>query len=264
MNNVNKKILKIVGILIISGGMIFVNAFLGNPISKTIANKSSNKYIKQNYSRLNLEKEKTFYSFKDGNYHVVVQSKDSIDTNFDIYINSIGKVEGDTYSSINFNTWVRLDKEVGEKISPVFKSQLNYDIENIRVGLSSNTMDESLELDMKLDIYNPPIPYEIHAGIYTDDLSYEKIAEIALDIEKIMNKEKLPIKYMSFVLIPTSNREEEGRAISWNNALTAFDIPVEILKSDDIVQGIKEYNEDQYEELDKNVYRKGSKIYPIY
>lgn len=246
MNNINKKVFKIVGILIISSVILVINGFLGNPVSRILANKSSNKYIKQNYSRLNLEKEKNFYSFKDGNYHVVVQSKDSIDTNFHIYINSFGKVVGDTYSSINFNTWLRLDEEVREKISPIFKSGLNYDIENIRVGLSSNTMDESLELDMKLDIYNPAIPYEIHVGIYTDDLTYEKIAEIALDIEEIMKEEKLSIIYMSFVLIPLSNREEEGKAISWNNALTAFDIPVEILKSDDIVQGIKEYNEYPY------------------
>ena len=44
------------------------------------------------------------------------------------------------------------------------------------------------------------------------------------------------------ILIPLSNREDEGRVISWNNAFTAFDIPVEILKSDDIAQGIKKYN----------------------
>lgn len=251
MKNKKKIVFKIVGIGLILVVLFFANAFWGNPISKALANKSSKEYIEQNYNNLNLEKEKVFYSFKDGNYHVFVQSKDSIDTNFDIQIDSFGNVIRDSYSSIDFNTWRRLDLETREKVSPIFSSQLDYDIENLRVGLSGNSMDENLKLDMRLDIYNPPIPYEIYVGIYTDDLTYEKIGQIALDIEEIMNKEKIPIKYMSFVLIPTSNREKEGRAVSWNNSLTAFNIPVELLKSDDIVHGIKEYNEHQYEELEE-------------
>lgn len=253
MKKRTRMFLKISSAVIISITLVLGNAFFGNPISKFLANTGSKIYIKQKYNDLNLEIQKTFHSFKDGRYHIFVQSKDSVDTNFDIESNSFGIILRDTYSNINFNTWRRLDQETRERVSPIVRSNLDYDydIENVRVGLLSDNMDEELTLDMKLDIYNPPQPYEVHIGIYTDDLTYEKIAEVGKNTYETMNKENLPMKSIGIVLIPPSDKVDEGEAISWQNSLTVFNIPIEILNSDNLPKAIEEYDKKQYEELEK-------------
>lgn len=244
-------ILKISSAVVISVVLIFVNPFFGNPISKFLANTGSRRHIKRNYNDLNLEIKKIFHSFKDGRYHIFVQSKDSLDTNFDIETNSLGMIIRDTYSNINFNTWRRLDEETRERVSPILESKLDYDIEKVRVGLLSDNMDEELTLDIKLDIYDPPEPYEVNLGIYTDDLTYEKIAEVAKNTQKIMDKENFPMKSIGIVLIPPSDKVKEGEAISWQNALTVFNVPVEILHSNNLPKAIEKYNKKQYEEIEK-------------
>lgn len=250
-----KKSMKIIaGILafaLILGLLFFTNAFTGNPISKMLAKSAGGKYIKENYEFLDLRKEKTYYSFKDGNYHIFVQDVNSIDTNFDILIDSFGNVQRDTYESINFNTWRRLDGEIREQASPILKKKLKYDVESARVGFGKPKSDEdekSLELDMKLDIHNPPLPLEAFAQIYIEDINYEKIGQVAKDIKKIMDGENIPIDFIGVVLIPSMAKTSEGKAVSWQNALTVFDLPVEILEEENLAEAIEKYNKAQNEE----------------
>ncbi len=62
MENIKRNIFKIVGIFLIIGVFFIFNAFLGNPVSKNLAKRESEKYIKENYSHLNLEREKLFFN----------------------------------------------------------------------------------------------------------------------------------------------------------------------------------------------------------
>lgn len=227
------------------GILSLINAFRGNPISKMLAENAAEKYAKEKYSHLNLKKEQAYYNFKSGKYHVVVQSSSSIDTNFEIDVDSLGNVTGDSYSSIEFNTWNRIDTEIREKISPILMKQLGDSVEEIRVGLVKESDERELTFDMELDIHNPPAPLEVYVEMFTDDLSYEKGAQIISTIKKIMDEQNIEMERFSFVLIPTKDKSEEGRAVSWQNALTAFDIPVELLDNENSAKAIEEYNEHQ-------------------
>lgn len=245
----------IAGFILVLGVLFFTNAFVGNPISKMLAKKAGEEYIEKNYASLDLKKKEVFYSFKDGKYHLFVQSQKSIDTNFTILIDSFGNVQRDTYDSIEFNTWRRLDKEIREKLSPILIEKLEYDLGHARVGFGKGGSErkEELEIDMKLDINNPPLPLEATVEIFTEDLSYKRIGKIAEDIKEIMDKENIPIESFSVILLPAKEKaeKEEGKATSWNNALTVFNIPKDLLKEENLGEAIEKYNQEQNEASEK-------------
>ncbi|MFR7836339.1 MAG: hypothetical protein ACLU31_06995 [Ezakiella sp.] len=62
--------------------LFFAVAFFGNPISRVLANKAANDYLKTHYTDLELEKERAFYNFKDAKYIVRLQDKNSPDSQF--------------------------------------------------------------------------------------------------------------------------------------------------------------------------------------
>lgn len=246
-----KIIAGVLAIVLVLALVFFTNGFVGNPISKILAKNGGEKYIKENYDFLDLKTEKVYYSFKDGNYYLPVQDRASIDTHFEILIDSFGNIQRDTYESINFNTWRRLDNEIREQSSPILKKKLEYDVESARVGFGKPENDEderSLPLDMKLDIHNPPLPLEAIVQIYTEDINYEKIGQIAKDIKTIMDGENIPIEFIGVVLIPPMDKTSEGKAVSWQNALTVFDLPVEILEEENLADAIEKYNKTRDEE----------------
>lgn len=62
--------------------LFFVGAFFGNPVSRVLANKAANDYLKTHYTDLEPEKESAFYNFKDAKYVVRLQDKNSPDSQF--------------------------------------------------------------------------------------------------------------------------------------------------------------------------------------
>lgn len=62
--------------------LFFAVAFFGNPVSRVLANKAANDYLKTHYTDLELKKERAFYNFKDAKYVVRLQDKNSPDSQF--------------------------------------------------------------------------------------------------------------------------------------------------------------------------------------
>ena len=113
-----KKILKITALivaLVLLGGLAwFANGMIGNPISRHLATKTATKHLEANYSDTTYKIDEVIYSFKDGHYYARVSSPDSIDGDFSIEINMLGKLiddHYDTYVADGTNTARRLDMD---------------------------------------------------------------------------------------------------------------------------------------------------------
>ena len=69
-----KKTIKIISIsiavILLSGLLFFANAFVGNPVSKFLVNKSADRHIAEQYGDLDLVRGETTFNFKDGNYFI--------------------------------------------------------------------------------------------------------------------------------------------------------------------------------------------------
>lgn len=229
--------------------ILAINSFIGNPISKSLAKKAAKRYMKEQYSGLDLEIKKTFYDFKFKSYGVTVQSKTSEDTCFTIHTDGFGNVEDDNYENMvanNFTTWLRLSKELDERANKLLCDEVNYDFDTVRIQFVENSKSNQdllkLHRDMELDISNPPLPLEVYVSVYTQEVSYTKIAEIAKEVEEVLKNHSIPIESYSVRLIPLSDKpKKENEGVSWVNAIAVNNFPSELMSEKDLVKVMEDY-----------------------
>lgn len=182
------KILAVVAALALASGILFItNAFVGNPISAMMANKAINKYVKQNYSHLDLEVEKSNYNFKNSSYVAWVKSKTSIDTKFTIEYGD-GKVKWDRYETDvlgKFNTLQRLSDEYSYIAKNIIAEKFGYINNTSTVMYDKSEYEHAntngiLELDMKFD-RSLPMNTEVTIRLDLEDSSMEGIAKVLKD-----------------------------------------------------------------------------------
>lgn len=224
--------------LLISFVLYLANGLVGNPVSKFIAKRTANEYIKENYSNINLDNIEVNYNFKTGDYYVNVKSPTSIDTHFTLTISPFGKLEYDTYEYdvLNkYNTYMRIDSEYSEEVYSIFedekfpyksdiafgeiieKSTLKdmYD-ENVVPLYGINTKD--LELDKEYDIK------EIsknagHIVLYIEDntITPKRASEILLNVKDVLDKENINFYAIDFIL--EKPRKEDGTPNEDNSSI---------------------------------------------
>ena len=218
-----KKILKavavIISISIVVGICILTNAFVGNPISKHLATNTAEKRLEEKYRDRDFEIEKVVYNLKDGNYHAFIKSPSSIDSHFTVLIDMWGNLKIDNYEDsvlTGWNTANRLGNEYRDKVDAILDSQsfpyvedIGYgDIEFIPTEYSNDSsvpnyaiIIEDLKLDGKYNI-NELGSKAGKLTIYLDDenVSYERLAEVILDIKKIFDDANLKFYALDFVL----------------------------------------------------------------
>ncbi len=120
---------------------LFAFSFLGNPVTSFFAGQRIDTHISQNFSFLDLKKEKVFYDFKTGNYTMRVQDTCSRDTHFSVYYNPQTKETGDTYASdmlSGTNTVLRLEEEYSLLLKSLLQNALaqeesEYQLVSVRV-----------------------------------------------------------------------------------------------------------------------------------
>lgn len=123
-----KKVLKIIALVIaltlIIGLAWTANSLVGNPISKMLAQKAANDYLEEHFPSTDYYIETLGFSFKFTGYYAHVRSESSIDTQFSLNINMIGKVFFDTYDSVTrgFVTGERVNQEYRELTDQIFDS----------------------------------------------------------------------------------------------------------------------------------------------
>ena len=232
-----KKILKTVAVIIsialVIGVCVIVNAFVGNPISKHIATNTAEKHLEEKYSDRDFEIEKVIYNLKDGNYHAFIKSPSSIDSHFTILIDMSGNLKIDNYEYsvlTGWNTANRLGNEYREKVDEILDSQsflyavdIGFgDIEFIPTEYAKDPsvpdyaiIIEDLKLDGEYDI-NELGSKAGKLTIYIDDetVSYERLAELILEIKKIFDDANLKFYALDFVLEYPKNEngtKKEGR-----------------------------------------------------
>lgn len=228
MNKWIKILAGVVAFVLIGGILWFANGLVGNPISKMIAERTAKQYIETNYPQMELEISNVFYNFKDGRYHVDVQSPTSMDTYFSIDISQKGKVRYDSYEGNvvkRWNTYERIEKAYRSMVEDVFGSMdfpYESDIDFGELKIKEATLDkdyvgpiygldiESLELDKGYDIVELGKTAG-HLIFYTEDedVSAKRAAEILLDIKSIFDKENVPFYAIDFVLEKSRAEEEK-------------------------------------------------------
>lgn len=239
--------------------LFFANALVGNPVSKAWARQGAADYINQNYSDLGLKIESVSYNFKIGRYRAHLQSEYSPDTAFSISLNSFGKVKEDDYPyevANHFTTWRRLSEELRNTAHNMIGSRLEYDMAycsfDFKEESNGNEDLMKLERDMKLDIFHPPLPLSISIGIYSDDLTYGKIADVAKEAYALTEEQGIPVSTFSIRIIPVSNKpEEENGSSSWVNAISADDFPAERITEENLPQVMEQFEKERVEEYNE-------------
>ena len=233
-----KRILKIAAfvfaIALIVGVCVFANGLVGNPISKAVATKTAEKHIEENYADKDFEIERVTFSFKDGYYHAFIYSPSSIDSDFTILIDMWGKLRYDTYENrvlSGGNTADRISRDYRAVVDKVLDSQAFPYNEHIgygdfdfypRVHLEEYSVPEYALIteDLTLDAFYDVNELGAKHGkltIYIDDdtVSYERLAEILLDIRKIFDDSGVKFYVIDCVLEyqknEDSSKKQEGR-----------------------------------------------------
>lgn len=259
-----KKILAaVVAIGLIVLLLLFVNAWVGNPISKALAKKSAKVYVTANYKDLDLRIIRATYNFKFSNYIVRVQSSTSQDTVFNLYTDDYGKIQSDDYEyevANHMTTWRRLDSEMRELAESLIIGKIDYDFDYVYLSFAvdneKNIDFTKLTRDMELDIYNPPIPLQIDATIYHNKVSYDVIAEVAKALESLLKKQNIFVSQYNIRVLPMENKpEKEGRATSWVNAISVSYFPADKLSVDNLSQVMEQFELDRVEGYN-NAYKK--------
>ena len=219
MKKILKTVVVIISIALVIGVCVIVNAFVGNPISKHIATNTAEKHLEEKYCDRDFEIEKVIYNLKDGNYHAFIKSPSSIDSHFTILIDMWGELKIDNYEYsvlTGWNTANRLGNEYREKVDEILDSQsVPYavdigfgDIEFIPTEYAKDPsvpdyaiIIEDLKLDGKYDI-NELGSKAGKLTIYIDDetVSYERLAELILEVKKIFDDAKVKFYALDFVL----------------------------------------------------------------
>lgn len=209
MKRKTKIILASIVFILVALMLWVANGFLGNPVSKFIANKSAIRYIEKTYPEMDLELGEPKYNFKNGRYNIPVNSSGSIDTSFSIDVSLIGKIKNDSYENYvlsGFNTWQRINREYREIVNNLFESQKFTYKTNIYFGeikIKEESEDsfgpsyglnlERLALDKIYDIGK--IASEAgHLVVYLEDeeLNAGRASEILLDIKNLFDSENIP------------------------------------------------------------------------
>ena len=233
-----KRILKIASfvfaIVLIVGVCVFANGLVGNPISKAMATNTAEKHIEENYADKDFEIERVTFSFKDGYYHAFIYSPSSIDSDFTILVDMWGKLRYDTYEDrvlSGGNTADRISRDYRATVDKVLDSQAFPYNEHIgygdfdfypRVHLEEYSVPEYALIteDLTLDAFYDVNELGAKHGkltIYIDDdtVSYERLAEILLDIRKIFDDSGVKFYVIDCVLEyqknEDSSKKQEGR-----------------------------------------------------
>lgn len=226
-----KKILKIiafvVALAITAGLAFFVNALVGNPVSKHLAKVGAEKHLEQMHPDKDFYIDRITYNFKDGNYHVFVESYSSPDSSFSISTDFIGNIRWDSYEDRverRVNTSDRINTEYRQAVDNVFDSktfpyEINFGYGDIEFVESVNLdqpyvadfaiVIEELELDGYYDIGELGRKAgRLVVYIYDEDVSVERLCEILLGIKETMNNAGIEFKAIDCVLEPP--KPEEG------------------------------------------------------
>lgn len=218
-----KKILKIVAFVLalalIVGVCVFANGLVGNPVSKLLATKTAEKYLEENHPGKDYQLDGVTFSFKLTCYYAYFSSPGSPDSSFSLMLGMDGKIIHDYYENnvlVGWNTARRLSDEyraaVGKVLdNPTFPYQIDIgygDLEFISEEYKNAPevpdyalITNDLELDGIYDINELGAKAgKLTIYIWDDTVSIERLAEIMLDMKKMLEDAGVRFYIMDCVL----------------------------------------------------------------
>lgn len=222
-----------ISILLIFFAILIILSFFGNPISRLVAEVATNKYLKTHYTNLDLERDRVYYDFKDGSYVVRLQDKNSIDTNFNLRFNSFGKMKRDTYDERLFNTYRRYIDflyDLGEEIAK--DNGLGFEL----WFRPDDDVDcrAYLTLDQEFDADNLPSKITADFQTYAEKPSLDDLMDGLKKVYEALKKRDIAVSSYSGLIIPNADKEEDGEAETWKNAISVNDVPEEVIVNGDM------------------------------
>ena len=222
-----------ISILLIFFAILIILSFFGNPISRIIADMAADKYLETHYTDLDLVRERAYYDFKDGSYVVRLQDKNSIDTNFNLRFNSFGKMKHDTYDERLFNTYRRYIDflyDLGEEIAQ--DNGLDFEV----CLRPDNDFDYREYLTLDQDFYADDLPSKVKADFkaYAEKPSLDDLMNGLKKVYEALKKMDIAVSSYSGLVIPNDDKEEDGKAETWKNAISVNDVPEEVIVNGDM------------------------------
>lgn len=267
-----KRLAVVVAILMIVALAGFTNAFMGNPVSKMLAQNTAEEILKTKYKNKDYQIDDVVYSFKDGYYHARISSPTSIDSKFNLSINMFGKLEYDDYASITdgYNTADRLNNEyrkltdpILEKIMLKYKGDIYYGMLEIRTKNSIDyesedddipeyaMVQESLEIDKLYDIRElGKSAGHIIIYVETDDISPKNAANILKYVREEFDEAGAPFRAIDLTL--RHSKTETGSVPK--GELNIINFNYDDIYKDDLAEKVKKADreaKEYYAKLDK-------------
>lgn len=261
-----KKVLKIIALVIaialIAGLAWTANSLNGNPISKLLAEKAADAYLKEHFPNTDYYLEEVGFSFKFVGYYAHVRSETSMDTQFTLHIDMVGNVFFDTYEDVlqGATTARRLEQEYRELTDQIFESPAFPYPSDIAFGTLEIYPQEAFDDPLATDVPDYALVqqdlvldqiYDLrelgkqagHLIVYVDSetITYDLAAQIMVDLRSEFDKANIPFQSMDFVLQPPL--PEEGPRPD-------EDIRVEDIRYEDIYEeGLAERIAEAHKEL---------------
>lgn len=221
-------------LVLLLGIVLFVLlSFFGNPISKIMADKAADEYLKTHYTDLDLVHERAYYDFKDGTYVVRLWDKNSIDTKFTLEFDSFGKMKRDTFDDRLFNTFRRYMGFLDDVADEIAKdSGLDFVIW-LRPDDDTDYRDY-LTLDQDFDADN--LPSKVMAGFktYAEKPSLEDLMNGLKKLYEALKERDIAVSTYSGLIIPNADKKEDGEAETWKNAVSVNDVPEKVIVDGDM------------------------------
>lgn len=219
--------------ILLAIALFIVLSFYGNPISKIMADKAADQYLETHHRDLDLVHERAYYNFKDGTYVVELWDKNSIDTKFTLDFDSFGKMKRDTFDDRLFNTFRRYMGFLDDLADEIAKdSGLDFVIW-LRPDDDTDYRDY-LTLDQDFDKDN--LPSKITAGFkaYAEKPSLDDLMNGLKKVYEALKERNIAVSEYSGLVVPNADKAEEGEAESWANAISAGDVPEDVIVDGDM------------------------------
>lgn len=207
--------------------------FYGNPISKILADKAADEYLKTHYTDLDLVHERAYYNFNDRTYVVRLWDKNSIDTKFSLKFYSFGKMKYDTYNERFFNTFFRYVN---------FLDHLGYEIaKDCGLGFEVCLRPDDdvdcrayLTLDQEFDADDLPSKVAADFTAYAEKPSLDDLMDGLKKVYEALKERDIAASSYSVLVIPNADKEEDGEAETWKNAISVNAVPEEVIVDGDM------------------------------
>lgn len=233
MTKKSKIILNAVPTILLLVVMFTQFVFYGNPISKILADKAADEYLKTHYTDLDLVHERAYYNFNDRTYVVRLWDKNSIDTKFSLKFDSFGKMKYDTYNERFFNTFFRYVN---------FLDHLGYEIaKDCGLGFEVCLRPDDdvdcrayLTLDQEFDADDLPSKVAADFTAYAEKPSLDDLMDGLKKVYEALKERDIAASSYSGLVIPNADKEEDGEAETWKNAISVNAVPEEVIVDGDM------------------------------